>query len=188
MFAANDSLAFRAIGVLRSMGHTIPDDVGVVGFDDIPLAREMVPPLTTVHIPLTDIGRIAGSRLRQLIESGGPSDSESDVVPAQAHPARHRLEPRGAHPPTVRCPPPTRKEKHPHGARKPRERARTCEPSAGLGRAVLAFHRAQGETFDQVSLDDHAQTYQWQNDQHAGRRDAAPFDRPVGDERREIDR
>jgi DNA-binding LacI/PurR family transcriptional regulator len=45
-------LAFRAVELARSAGRRIPDDLAVVGFDDIPLAQEMVPPLTTVQIPL----------------------------------------------------------------------------------------------------------------------------------------
>jgi len=83
MFAANDSLAFRAIEILRNGGCRIPDDVAVVGFDDIPLAQEMIPPLTTVRIPLIEIGRRAGARLLQLIESGGVGNADSDLVPAE---------------------------------------------------------------------------------------------------------
>jgi LacI family transcriptional regulator len=83
IFAANDSLAFRAIEVLRNGGCRIPEDIAVVGFDDIPLAQEMIPPLTTVRIPLIEIGRRAGARLLQLIESDGVGNADSDLVPAE---------------------------------------------------------------------------------------------------------
>ena len=84
IFAANDSLAFRAIEVLRNGGCRIPEDVAVVGFDDIPLAQQMIPALTTVRIPLTEIGRRAAARLMQLIESdGGVGNAESDLVPVE---------------------------------------------------------------------------------------------------------
>jgi LacI family transcriptional regulator len=68
LFAANDNLAFRAIEVLRAAGRRVPADVAVVGFDDIPLAREMVPPLTTVRIPLEELGRRAARRLLGLLD------------------------------------------------------------------------------------------------------------------------
>jgi len=83
IFAANDSLAFRAIEMLRSGGCRIPEDVAVIGFDDIPLAQELIPPLTTVRIPLIEIGRRAAARLLQLIDSDGVGNADSDLVPAE---------------------------------------------------------------------------------------------------------
>jgi LacI family transcriptional regulator len=83
IFAANDSLAFRAIEFLRNGGCRIPEDVAVVGFDDIPLAHEMIPALTTVRIPLTEIGRRAAARLLQLIESDGAGNADSELVPVE---------------------------------------------------------------------------------------------------------
>jgi LacI family transcriptional regulator len=83
IFAANDSLAFRAIEVLRTAGRRIPEDVAVVGFDDIPLAQEMLPPLTTVRIPLAEIGRRAATRVLQRIESGQSDGSQADMIPAE---------------------------------------------------------------------------------------------------------
>jgi LacI family transcriptional regulator len=83
IFAANDSLAFRAIGVLRMAGCRVPEDVALVGFDDIPLAQEMMPPLSTVRIPLDEIGRRASRRLLQLVESGQQPNGASDVITAE---------------------------------------------------------------------------------------------------------
>jgi LacI family transcriptional regulator len=80
MFAANDNLAFRAIGVLHLAGLRVPQDVAIVGFDDIPLAHEMVPALTTVGIPRDEIGRRATRRLLESIESGQPGSGASDMI------------------------------------------------------------------------------------------------------------
>ena len=76
IFAANDSLAFRAVELARSAGRRIPDDLAVVGFDDIPLAQEMVPPLTTVHIPLREVGQLAARRVLALIDDGQAATNE----------------------------------------------------------------------------------------------------------------
>lgn len=59
LFAASDSLAFSAIEVMRERGFRAPDDIAVIGFDDTLIARDMRPALTTVRIPLADIGRLA---------------------------------------------------------------------------------------------------------------------------------
>jgi LacI family transcriptional regulator len=54
--ALNDSLAVGALSALRGRGVAVPDDVSVVGFDDMPIARDVTPPLTTVRLPLVDMG------------------------------------------------------------------------------------------------------------------------------------
>ncbi len=71
IFAANDVRAMGAIMALSEHGYRVPEDVAVVGFDDIPLARDMTPPLTTVRIPLVDLGRTAADIILRLIEAGG---------------------------------------------------------------------------------------------------------------------
>jgi DNA-binding LacI/PurR family transcriptional regulator len=57
IFAANDDFAFVAIEILREKGYRIPSDIAVIGFDDILMAREMTPALTSVRIPLLELGR-----------------------------------------------------------------------------------------------------------------------------------
>jgi LacI family transcriptional regulator len=55
-----------AAGVYRSaqrFGLAIPGDLSVIGFDDGPLAERLLPSLTTVRLPIRDIGRVAASRL-----------------------------------------------------------------------------------------------------------------------------
>ncbi len=68
LFAASDSLAFSAIEVLREQGIRVPDDVAVIGFDDTLVAQDMRPPLTTVRIPLTAIGRLAADLVLRHID------------------------------------------------------------------------------------------------------------------------
>jgi len=57
IFAANDDFAFVAIEILREKGYRIPSDIAVIGFDDILMAQEMTPALTSVRIPLLELGR-----------------------------------------------------------------------------------------------------------------------------------
>lgn len=56
IFAANDSMAIGALSALRESGVRVPEDIAVAGFDDIPLARYMDPPLSTVRVPMHDLG------------------------------------------------------------------------------------------------------------------------------------
>ena len=52
----------------RQRGLRIPQDLSVVGFDDLPAARWVSPPLTTIRQPLADMGRVAAEMLGSLIE------------------------------------------------------------------------------------------------------------------------
>jgi LacI family transcriptional regulator len=68
VFAGNDMVAFGAMTALREAGLGIPEDVAVVGFDDIPLAAHACPALTTVRLPAVGIGHRAAERLIRRIE------------------------------------------------------------------------------------------------------------------------
>lgn len=59
VFAATDMIATGVIQALREAGRRIPDDVAVAGYDDIPVARDVYPALTTVHVPQEELGRAA---------------------------------------------------------------------------------------------------------------------------------
>ncbi|MBT4711530.1 MAG: LacI family DNA-binding transcriptional regulator [Alphaproteobacteria bacterium] len=67
IFTSNDEMAMGAIQGLRAMGLGVPEDVSVVGFDDIRFAGAYNPPLTTVAQPRYEIGRLATEMLMQLL-------------------------------------------------------------------------------------------------------------------------
>ncbi len=67
VFAANDEMAFGAMDLLRRRGLSVPQDVSVVGFDDLSLAAIYNPPLTTVSIPRHEIGRRCVPELIKLL-------------------------------------------------------------------------------------------------------------------------
>lgn len=57
--ASEDACAAGAVSALREGGLRVPEDVSIVGYDDVPMAAHMWPPLTTVHIPAEELGRTA---------------------------------------------------------------------------------------------------------------------------------
>jgi DNA-binding LacI/PurR family transcriptional regulator len=72
VFAASDSMAAAAIGVLHDAGRRVPEDVAVVGFDDSPLAITVRPALTTVRQPIAAMGReLADLLVRQIMDPAG---------------------------------------------------------------------------------------------------------------------
>jgi DNA-binding LacI/PurR family transcriptional regulator len=77
VFAANDMMAIGALLALRKSGRRVPDDVAVVGFDDIDAARYAEPPLTTVRQPTTELGR---QLLRLLLDITGDDDVDKGVI------------------------------------------------------------------------------------------------------------
>src|SRR5690349_10369242 len=68
LFAGDDDSAIGAMRALRLAGRSIPDDVAVVGFDDVPFARYLSPALTTVRAPIEEIGREAVRQLARLMQ------------------------------------------------------------------------------------------------------------------------
>ncbi|GIG85565.1 LacI family DNA-binding transcriptional regulator [Plantactinospora endophytica] len=54
--AMNDSMAIGALSLLRSRGIDVPGQISVIGFDDMPIARDVTPALTTIRLPLADMG------------------------------------------------------------------------------------------------------------------------------------
>jgi DNA-binding LacI/PurR family transcriptional regulator len=81
LFAFNDITALGAIGALRESGKRVPEDVSVVGFDDIPSAAYANPSLTTVRQPLTRMGQIAAKTLVDQIEGRGAYQQEIAIEP-----------------------------------------------------------------------------------------------------------
>lgn len=67
IFAGDDEAAMGAIRALRMAGRLVPADVAVVGFDDVPFARHLSPPLTTVRAPIEQVGREAVQELVHVI-------------------------------------------------------------------------------------------------------------------------
>jgi LacI family transcriptional regulator len=76
VFAANDSMALGALSAFREAGVRVPEQIALVGFDDIPIARYLDPPLTTVKVPIADLGRRG---LQLLLESDGGSSKPSTL-------------------------------------------------------------------------------------------------------------
>lgn len=68
IFVASDDLALRLLEVLRARGLRVPADLALIGFDDVSAGAECNPPLTTMHIPLQELGRRAVNQLLCLVE------------------------------------------------------------------------------------------------------------------------
>jgi len=77
VFTGDDDAAIGALRALHKHGYRIPEDVAVVGFDDLGFASFLNPPLTTVRAPTESVGRIATEKLFTLLEN---SDSNEAIV------------------------------------------------------------------------------------------------------------
>jgi LacI family repressor for deo operon, udp, cdd, tsx, nupC, and nupG len=82
IFAANDAMAIGAIKAVRHRGGRVPEDVAVVGFDDIQMASIFEPGVTTIAQPMFDIGKQAMKLLLQLID-GEEVERRQFVLPDQ---------------------------------------------------------------------------------------------------------
>lgn len=81
VFAANDLMAMGALLALREAHLRVPQDMAVMGFDDIPAARLVYPPLTTVSLFQEDLGRRSAQMLLERLTGGAPPGGRCEVAP-----------------------------------------------------------------------------------------------------------
>ncbi|MFE7106404.1 LacI family DNA-binding transcriptional regulator [Streptomyces sp. NPDC057575] len=82
VFAANDQMALGLLRALHERGRKVPQDVSVIGFDDIPESGSFLPPLTTVHQDFAEVGRrCVESALRQVRQGG--AERGTTLVPTR---------------------------------------------------------------------------------------------------------
>jgi DNA-binding LacI/PurR family transcriptional regulator len=81
IFVANDHMAIGMLSALREQGLSVPDDVSVVGFDDVPEAAYMFPPLTTVR---QDFAALGGLILQKVLVGLEEPDSATETMPLPA--------------------------------------------------------------------------------------------------------
>ncbi len=80
-FAENDHLAIGAIKALKLKGYRIPEDISIIGFDNIPECKVIEPALTTIHVPRYYIGKIAAETLLKNIQTPSPYVVRTSVNP-----------------------------------------------------------------------------------------------------------
>jgi DNA-binding LacI/PurR family transcriptional regulator len=81
VFAASDLTAIGAIQAIQSRGLAVPDDVAVIGFDDVPQAADAFPALTTVRQPIDELGRSMARVLLRRI--AGETAARATVLPVE---------------------------------------------------------------------------------------------------------
>ena len=106
VFCGNDNMALGLVRALTEHGHRVPDDVSVVGFDDVPEAGYFLPPLTTVRQDFGELGRRALSALVERISGGPGVGAHLKVAPELIQRASAAPPPRAA--PRQRAAPPPR--------------------------------------------------------------------------------
>jgi len=81
VFTANDALAFGAMNAIRDTGLRIPEDIAVIGFDNMIASAHVTPPLSTMKIDRHEMGRVATSRLFDMIKNGNKSQQKILFTP-----------------------------------------------------------------------------------------------------------
>jgi len=81
IFCANDEMAMACIHEIKSAGLRVPEDLSVIGFDDVRYAEILDPPLTTISQPAEEIGERVMYRLLHEIEEGRSRNAKPEIVP-----------------------------------------------------------------------------------------------------------
>lgn len=82
IFAGDDDAAIGVLQVLRDHGVRVPDEISVVGFDDLPLTSFLSPPLTTVRAPTMEVGYVAAKQLFEIINNDA-DQSQVTLLPTE---------------------------------------------------------------------------------------------------------
>jgi LacI family transcriptional regulator len=83
VFAANDVMALGCLFAFNEAGVGVPGDIALAGVDDIPMARFVSPPLTTLRVRMAELGARALERLAAVIEAPGSTAASTEIVPAE---------------------------------------------------------------------------------------------------------
>jgi LacI family transcriptional regulator len=83
VFAANDMMAIGCLGALAEAGLAVPEDIALVGFDDIPIARYVAPALSTIRVPIAALGAAALDALVKSMESPSAAAGHPTVMPVE---------------------------------------------------------------------------------------------------------
>ena len=81
IFAANDAMAIGALSALRQAGLRVPQDMALAGFDDIPMARYLDPPLSSVHVDISALGEHATLRLLAAVQNKANHHPRAQTLP-----------------------------------------------------------------------------------------------------------
>jgi LacI family transcriptional regulator len=77
VFCANDILAMGALFACQRRGIRVPDDLSIIGFDDLPIAATTYPALSTVHVPAIEMGQMVAEALVRTMDDGAIISSEA---------------------------------------------------------------------------------------------------------------
>ena len=78
-FADNDNLALGAMQALKERGFSIPGDISIIGFDDLPFCEIAVPRLTSLRVPKQDMGRLAVREIVDMIQGKNTTKTKIQI-------------------------------------------------------------------------------------------------------------
>ena len=81
VFAANDSMAIGLLYACREEGVRVPEELAIAGFDDIPIVRFITPSLTSVRVPIAELGTCAAQRLLNVLDGKPAGRPRQEVLP-----------------------------------------------------------------------------------------------------------
>jgi LacI family transcriptional regulator len=80
MFCISDELATGAIRAIKDYGLRVPEDISVIGFDDIPLAKRFIPSISTVRQPIFEMGKVATDTIIKMIKGTFKKEAIEDTI------------------------------------------------------------------------------------------------------------